>query len=431
MPVALKVNNVTKVYGLQRSYRRSLMEEVRLKAGKIFHHPGTANATFRALDDVSFEMEQGETMCIIGRNGAGKSTLLRIISGITTPTSGSVEVSGSVASILEIGTGFHADLSGRENIYFSGSLLGMGKREIKANTDAIIDFSGISEFIDTPVKYYSDGMYMRLAFSVAAHMTADILLFDEVLATGDAVFRLKCFEKIKELTSNGKTVIIVTHNFFEVMDICSVCLLLENGKLKRTGEPAEVVSEYLDKSYSLFRSKQHGIGSENLLPAETGINNHRWSIPGTGNEVVKLHSVSVSTPFKNSGNEILTSDIIEVCIEFESLIPSIRVFPSYLLKDHTLHPVFLASPLLDKPSLSAENPGRYRAVSRIPAAMLNPGQFSVEIIFVDDFKNSLFSVNNVVSFNVHLPDSERSEVWKNNIPGAIQPPGGWQLINLD
>lgn len=204
---------------------------------------------FWALKDVDLEIKQGEIIGIIGSNGAGKSTLLKILSQITPPTTGEIKISGSVGSLLEVGTGFHPELTGRENIYLNGAILGMTKKTITEKFDQIVDFAGINKFLDTPVKYYSSGMYVRLAFSVAAHMEPDILIVDEVLAVGDADFQKKCLGKMEDVTKNhGRTVLFVSHNMAAIQQLCSRTILLENGKVKSIGKTSEVVSEYLENN---------------------------------------------------------------------------------------------------------------------------------------------------------------------------------------
>jgi lipopolysaccharide transport system ATP-binding protein len=200
-----------------------------------------------ALDDVSFEIKRGDVVGIIGRNGAGKSTLLKILSRITKPTRGHADINGRVGSLLEVGTGFHPELSGRENIYLNGAILGMRKAEIERKFDEIVAFAEVNQFIDTPVKRYSSGMYVRLAFAVAAHMETEILLVDEVLAVGDGQFQKKCFSKIRDIRKHGKTIVLVSHNLAAVRNICNNGLLLEHGHAARQGEISEVVDSYLAK----------------------------------------------------------------------------------------------------------------------------------------------------------------------------------------
>lgn len=206
-------------------------------------------ATIWALKDVSFEIKQGEVVGVIGRNGAGKSTLLKILSRITEPTAGFVDLHGRVGSLLEVGTGFHPELTGRENIYLNGSIIGMKKREINRKFDEIVSFAEIEQFLDTPIKYYSSGMHMRLAFSVAAHLEPEILLVDEVLAVGDAAFQKKCLGKMGSVAREGRTVVFVSHNMAVVQSLCQRCFLFEKGQMALSGNPLECVDRYLSESF--------------------------------------------------------------------------------------------------------------------------------------------------------------------------------------
>ncbi|MGH9947777.1 MAG: ABC transporter ATP-binding protein [Pyrinomonadaceae bacterium] len=201
-----------------------------------------------ALKNVSFNVNQGEVLGIIGRNGAGKSTLLKILSRVTAPTSGEARVKGRIASLLEVGTGFHPELTGRENVFLNGAILGMTKAEIRKKFDEIVDFSGFANFIDTPVKRYSSGMWVRLAFAVAAHLDPEILIVDEVLAVGDAAFQERCLGKMEKVAGDGRTVLLVSHNMSTIQQICKQCVLFKNGVVHKTGVPSKVVSEYLSES---------------------------------------------------------------------------------------------------------------------------------------------------------------------------------------
>ena len=201
-----------------------------------------------ALDDVSFKVEQGETLGIIGKNGAGKSTLLKILSRVTAPTSGVVKVKGRIGSLLEVGTGFHPELTGRENVYLNGAILGMKKAEVTRKFDQIVDFSGVEKFIDTPVKRYSSGMYVRLAFAVAAHLDPDILIVDEVLAVGDAEFQKKCIGKMGDVANEGRTVLFVSHNMTAINNLCKRSIFIEKGCLIDNGDTESVTTHYLSES---------------------------------------------------------------------------------------------------------------------------------------------------------------------------------------
>lgn len=223
------------------------------KLGKDYQVPGQGR--FKALDELSFELKRGEVLGLVGHNGAGKSTLLKILSRITRPSRGTVDIYGRLASLLEVGTGFHPELSGRENIYLNGSVLGMSRRDIKKQFDEIVAFAGTERFLDLPVKRYSSGMYLRLAFAVAAHLRADILLVDEVLAVGDAAFQKKCLQRMESLSESGeRSIIFVSHNLNAINSLCSRCLLLENGTLRAEGPAEAITAQYLRSLASLNRN---------------------------------------------------------------------------------------------------------------------------------------------------------------------------------
>jgi len=248
----IEVDNVSKRYRLGQFNARTLREEAerlfrrRRSNGKAGGSPGDHESEFWALKEVSFSVQQGEVIGIIGRNGAGKSTLLKILSRVTEPTSGLIRIRGRVASLLEVGTGFHPELTGRENIYLNGAILGMNRAEIKSKFDEIVAFAEVEKFLDTPVKRYSSGMYVRLAFAVAAHLEPDILIVDEVLAVGDAEFQKKCLGKMRAVASGlGRTVVFVSHNLQAVSTLCERVFLLEQGKLANAGPADDVLRSYI------------------------------------------------------------------------------------------------------------------------------------------------------------------------------------------
>ena len=242
---AIEIRNLSKNYRLGSTIDPTMtFRELLSSLPKRSKKQGTKNE-FAALKNINLDVEQREVLGIIGRNGAGKSTLLKILSKITAPSGGEIRLRGKVASLLEVGTGFHPELSGRDNIFLNGSILGLSKKEIKAKFDEIVDFSGVEQFLDTPVKRYSSGMYVRLAFSIAAHLEPDILLVDEVLAVGDAQFRDKCIGKMRTVAGEGRTVLFVSHNMAAVQQLCSRAVLLENGEIKADGEVKEVTQSYL------------------------------------------------------------------------------------------------------------------------------------------------------------------------------------------
>ncbi len=254
-----------------------------------------ANKVFNALSNVNLKVHKGERVGIIGGNGAGKSTLLKIISRITAPTKGSVKIKGKVASMLEVGTGFHAELTGRENIYLNGSILGMSKAEVDKKIEAIIDFSECRQFIDTPVKRYSSGMYVKLAFAVAAHLDADILIMDEVLAVGDMAFQEKCLGKMDEVSSNeGKTILYVSHNMSTIQRLCNRCIVIDKGEIIFDGDTGKAVELYLNNavkhefSRSYTTDKDYVISHKNVLKIEYAAYQKHDSIQFTDDERMQL-----------------------------------------------------------------------------------------------------------------------------------------------
>ncbi|MBL8865931.1 MAG: ABC transporter ATP-binding protein [Planctomycetia bacterium] len=258
MNPALRVENVSKRYGLgaQVAGDLNLTETARrfargtIQKFRALLRPGSQlddSNSFWAVRDVSFEVRPGEAVGVIGRNGAGKSTLLKLISRITEPTQGRIEIRGRIGSLLEVGTGFHPELTGRENVYMNGSVLGMSRREIAAKFDRIVEFSEIGKFLDTPVKRYSSGMYVRLAFGVAAHLEPEILIVDEVLAVGDANFQKRCLDRMMELVRGGRTVLFVSHNMQQIPNLCQRAIMLDGGRLIESGSARAVTQSYLDR----------------------------------------------------------------------------------------------------------------------------------------------------------------------------------------
>lgn len=280
----IKVENLSKLYrlgvvgssslqsDLQRLWAKVLgQEDPALKLGESNDRSVRGNTEFVwALKEIDFEVRRGEILGIIGKNGAGKSTLLKLLSKVTVPTSGKIKIKGRIASLLEVGTGFHPDLSGRDNIFLNGAILGMTHNEIKRKFDEIVDFSGVERYIDTPVKRYSSGMYVRLAFAVAAHLEPEILIVDEVLAVGDAEFQKKCLGKMSEVSGSGRTILFVSHNMGSILNLCTRGLLMKNGQMITTGPIQKVVDQYLQAFHSAksternFDSAAERFGNKNI-----------------------------------------------------------------------------------------------------------------------------------------------------------------------
>jgi lipopolysaccharide transport system ATP-binding protein len=296
----IRVENLSKQYMLGNNGTSAPEPDQPSRNGNGLH--STAKS-FLALNNVSFEVKQGEVVGIIGRNGAGKSTLLKVLSRITEPTAGRVEITGRVASLLEVGTGFHPELSGRENIFLNGAILGMTRAEIKKKFDEIVAFAEVEKFLDTPVKRYSSGMYVRLAFAVAAHLDPEILIVDEVLAVGDAQFQKKCLGKMQEVSKGGRTVLFVSHNMEVVLKLCTRGIMLAMGQVFATGEANEVTSIYLEEQMSSagevdLRKKprpQPGIGVVQLVGASPVTAQTIWSYPFGQQLAIQAHVQSKQT----------------------------------------------------------------------------------------------------------------------------------------
>ena len=362
--IAIRVQNVSKCFRLGEVERYRTLRDTLTRVGRRFlgreassapvHRHSSKDNEFWALKDVSFDVKHGDVVGIIGRNGAGKSTLLKILSRITEPTSGRAELNGRVGSLLEVGTGFHPELTGRENIYLNGAILGMTRREIRAKFDDIVAFAEIETFLDTPVKRYSSGMYMRLAFSVAAHLDPDILLVDEVLAVGDAAFQKKCLGRVEQISGQGRTVVIVSHNMTVISTLSDRVVWLEAGRIIDEGSPADVIARYLSA----------GIES-----------NLAWVPRAPASDAFMFHGVTAL------GAEVFPADSpidIEFDYEVRKPMPPGRLFFSLLNESGT---VILSSAETDGTPQEHRTwqLGRHRMQCRIPGNLLRPGRYFVTV----------------------------------------------------
>lgn len=272
MTAVVKVDHVSKAYRLGET-QTSLREAI-AQLGKRLVRPNkqpAADPIFWALNDVNFQVEEGDILGIIGHNGAGKSTIMKLLSRVTFPTAGQIVTQGRLAALIELGAGFHPDLSGRENIFLNGAILGLKEREIKAQFSQIVEFAGLERFIDTPVKRYSSGMYVRLAFAVAAHIRADVLLIDEVLSVGDSAFQQKCLDKMRELHRNGTTIIFISHSMWTVQSFCTRALLLRDGFVQTIGSPDEVIELYRQQDREDMLAYTTGTSSESVPEAQSEV----------------------------------------------------------------------------------------------------------------------------------------------------------------
>lgn len=286
---AIVVENLSKCYQIGKAKSADLRSAIDNVFRTLVKGNRQETVDFWALKDINFEIEQGEAVAIIGRNGAGKSTLLKILSRITYPSSGRATINGHVASLLEVGTGFHAELTGRENIYMNGSILGMKRAYIKKKFDEIVDFSGIEKFIDTPVKRYSSGMYVRLAFAVAAHLEPEILIVDEVLAVGDTEFQKKCIGKMEDVGRDGRTILFVSHNMEAVIRLCTKGILLRSGQIHKIGTSRDVVNEYFRLNEDLIHTTKIGERTDRWGSGRCKFVN-AWLTNDKGEEVFQVHS---------------------------------------------------------------------------------------------------------------------------------------------
>lgn len=359
---------------------------------------------FWALKDVSFDVQPGEVIGVIGRNGAGKSTLLKILSRITEPTSGEARIRGRVASLLEVGTGFHPELSGRDNVFLNGAVLGMTKQEIRNKFDEIVAFAEIEKFIDTPVKRYSSGMYVRLAFAVAAHLEPEILIVDEVLAVGDASFQKKCLGKMREVSGKGgRTVLFVSHNMTAVRSLCSRAILLRGGRVVADDSIESVVHTYENTE---LKESLH----------------HKWEAPSSDDPAfaggIYLKEAKVLTS-GNQAQAIRVNDPFELafCIA-SNRRATINLSPHYIgAAGETL----FAAP---SPAEVVE-PGETWFVCQIPPDLLNDGVYSVRLMIVEQGPKVLQTVNEALVVEVH--DVPRSGAWLGKWPGVIRPKFKWRL----
>lgn len=369
--------------------------------------------TIWALKNVHFEVKRGEAVGVIGRNGAGKSTLLKVLSRITEPTSGYADVYGRLSSLLEVGTGFHPELTGRENIYLNGAILGMKREEIQRKFDEIVAFSEIEKFIDTPSKHYSTGMYLRLAFSVAAHLEPDILLVDEVLAVGDASFRKKCVGKMGEVTRQGRTVLFVSHSLGILASLCPRAILLSQGTVVADGPSREVIGKYLQEGVE--RSGEYV-----------------WSDPTTapGSDKVRLHAIRIVSGDQPSA-DVSIEEPIHIEIEFWNLQPGTELSTSIQLLDKMGVEV-LSSANFPSASLTRDEwfdkpypAGLFKSSCTIPGHFLNEGLYSVSVLVFNRVSHVELNAKEVIRFNVQDTGSMGAE-WRGRWAGVVRPRLAWQ-----
>ncbi len=429
--IALRVENVSKLYRmglkdeLHDTLAQSLFAFIKSPLDNYrkyrslyrfddadFEHKQSSGSILWALKDISFDVERGEILGIIGINGAGKSTLLKILSRITPPTTGRIEIHGRVSSLLEVGTGFHQELTGRENIYLNSTILGMKKKEVDRKFDAIVDFSGVEKFIDTPVKRYSSGMRVRLAFAVAAHLEPEILIIDEVLAVGDAAFQRKCINKMEDVGQLGTTILFVSHSMPAITRMCKRAVLLEGGKIIKNGPTNEVVNTYL--SVGLGATATRAWEDHAVAP---------------GDEIVRLRSVRLCS---EAGTTLEFADIrrpVGLEMEYEVLQGGQVLMPNFNVFNEEGACLFTTLEHDAAWRNRERPPGQYRSTAWIPGNFLAEGTFYVEPAMMTPAPcRPHFIVRDAVAFQVFDPnegDSARSG-WSGPMTGMVRPLLNWR-----
>ena len=428
MSTIIKVENLSKQYRLGKVGTGTLshdvnrlwhkirgMEDPFLQVGDVNDRTSKASSDYVwALKDINFEVGQGEVLGIIGRNGAGKSTLLKILSRTTTPTTGNVKIKGRIASLLEVGTGFHPELSGRENIFLNGAILGMTKHEIKTKFDQIVDFSGVERYIDTPVKRYSSGMYVRLAFAVAAHLEPEILIVDEVLAVGDVEFQKKALGKMQDVSNNqGRTVLFVSHNLSSLRSLCTRGLLMINGQLISQGPIVNIINEYEKKFIAELKPE--------------------WTNPYDRDTNTYLDTIRILDKNNEVKDSFLTTEDIqiEMTIVMKESIEYVKV-GFELMKNQEV--VFRAQQV-DVNKMSTFTPGIYTITGKINKLLLNEGEYYIRPLFSVHYVKSLMKIyEEVLSFKVQI-DHTISDYHANlnaaTHPGVIFPALNWDIKKVN
>ncbi|HZJ45680.1 MAG TPA: ABC transporter ATP-binding protein [Pyrinomonadaceae bacterium] len=417
MKPIVRVESLSKKYRLgarQSAYgtlRESLVEAMRAPFDRLRRGNGKPDdQIIWALKNLNFEIEPGEVLGIIGRNGAGKSTLLKVLSRITEPTSGRAQLFGRVASLLEVGTGFHPELTGRENIYLNGAVLGMKKAEIERKFDQIVEFSELEKFLDTPVKRYSSGMYMRLAFAVASHLEPEILVVDEVLAVGDAQFQKKSLGKMSSAATKGRTVLFVSHNMIAVQSLCHRVIWLDQGEIVEQGTTSSVVNSYLTAS----------VGDERSLE-ET------WDNVATapGNDIVRLRRVRVRPQHEEASRSLTTKTPFLIEVEYWNLLPGARLHIALHLYTEQEIIAFTTG---NGPEVAGQDSftrmGLFRGTCYVPDNLLNTGRHRLVVLMVRDSNSVIFRHESSVSFEI-LDLEARQVSSYGREPGVVQPLLQW------
>ena len=396
----IEIENVSKKYILSHKNKKgySVKEGFEKFTKNLFSKKEKdSKEEFWALKNISLEIAKGDRLGLIGSNGAGKSTLLKVLSQITEPTTGTIKIRGRMASLLEVGTGFHPELSGRENIHLNGAILGMRKHEIEQHFDAIVDFAGIEKFLDTPVKRYSSGMYVRLGFAIAAHLEPEILVVDEVLAVGDADFQKKSIGKMRDVSSSGRTILFVSHNLTAVEGLCNKGVYLRNGEIVKHGDVLPVINHYVS-SVSKFQMRQTWETFE-IAP---------------GNDMIKAKRVELKPMNEVKHGIITTKNALKVEFEFWSSLPETMLNVSLFLYTMTGECIFNVANFGQQ-----YKSGIIETECTIPGDFLNDGSYYISLMVVEDQLKPLYFFEEVLAFDVK--DSRDQNDWLGKWPGAIRP----------
>ena len=422
MSPVISVENLSKKYiiGHQKQERYTALRDVLANGAKRFAHKLThpfaakendpTHEEFWALKDVNFDIQQGDRVGIIGRNGAGKSTLLKILSRTTEPTSGKISINGRVATLLEVGTGFHPELTGRENIYLNGAILGMSRVEITKKFDEIVDFAEVEKFLDTPVKRYSSGMYVRLAFSVAAHLESDILIVDEVLAVGDTGFQKKCMGRMESVTNEGRTILFVSHNMGAISELCTKAVLLDKGRLQTVGNTPKIIKQY----------------------ARMSLNEQEVGIDIVDDERKPCSIVSLRL-CNSQGENATTFDIaddvvMEVKYRVRQAADGLQLTITLL---GNMIEIFNSNDTDDDAELPLRSAGTYVARYTIPGMVLKAGNYSASV-FLGTPDQLIQSLKHALSFDVEeWSINTHSKGYRRERPGHLVSPGQWETKFLE
>ena len=411
----IEVENLSKKYVLHGKTKANTLRDLFVSAFKSADEHNAEQKVLWALRDINFDVKEGETVALIGNNGAGKSTMLKILSRIIKPTSGEATLHGRTGSLLEVGTGFHQELSGRENIYLNGAVLGMKRAEIGKKFDEIVAFSEIEKFLETPIKFYSTGMYMRLAFAVAAHLEPEILMVDEVLAVGDLAFQRKCLNKMRDISEHGRTIIFVSHNMQAVTRLCSRAIWIEKGEMKEDAAAKDVVSNYLNSQTETSSQKVW----EN-------------SDDAPGNEIAKLRRVRVFDEKEDGSSAFDIRRPVFIEMTYEILQSGQILMPSLQLYNEESVCIFTSKDLDEKWRGKIRPKGIYTSRARIPANFLAEGNFYVSVSLTTyEPLNIHFNERDAVAFLITDSlegDSARGD-FAGQLEGVVRPILDWETKN--